>query len=446
MGDGRRQFYFVLNLQFGLEGQYGTGKLFFKDFEIVNVGSEEYPREEYREVGSDGLIENFDNYDFNSDMYFVWLHSEGNKDEYLNLNKQVKVGSNNIACGQFEYKSDMEPALYYLPVKAAEGSTFTSLSLWLKDASMLSGDGRAAYITNWSPDVTVKIRLATGEIYDYLIKKLDRAWYEYDIPFDQFKISNEDELTSPAKEITSETITHIGVQFQYFYYDADGKPMPLYSISNPVYIDNIYFSKFEAERKIVKDRIVSLDSTSKLAVVEDFEGYDLTSDMLDFWNNGKQYEYQKMELSNDVSSQGGNHSIKLQYMTKKESPSYFIAPAIDDTVQTKVFRFDIKSEQVATVYLNFYTNLGGQEVQFRATLSDVGNQWTRYILGFSNIHKSGEDTNFNINYIQNITRITFGMTCYAVDTEQLAYVYVDNLVFDGNYDSYGTNIQEVITE
>ena len=26
MGDGRRQFYMILNLQFGCEGQYGTGK------------------------------------------------------------------------------------------------------------------------------------------------------------------------------------------------------------------------------------------------------------------------------------------------------------------------------------------------------------------------------------------------------------------------------------
>ena len=443
MGDGRRQFYFILNLQFGLEGEYGTGSLFFKNFEVIDITDEEYKRETVRVVGSDGLIENFDDYDFNSDMYFIWSHSEDNKDEYMNLNKANKAGYENVACGQFEYKSDMAQALYYIPIQA-EGN-YTSLSLWLKDASMKSGDDRVAYFTNWSPDVGVYVRLATGEIYVYTIEALDRAWYQYDIPFSAFEISNEDDLKSNPKEITAETITHVGVSFQFFYKNAAGVGIPVYSISNPVYIDNIYLTNFETNRKNVKERVVSYDETAKTAEVENFEAYEVTRDMLDFWHNGKTFDYQQMELSDDVSSLGGNHSIKLKYITKKDSPSYFIAPALDSSIKTRTFRFDIKSEKTATVYLNFYANLGGTEAQYRATLSNVGNQWTRYILGFSNIHKLGDnDTNFNLNNIPNITKITFGVTSYATETEEVSYIYVDNLVFDGNYTSYATNIKTVI--
>ena len=430
VSEGRRQFYFILALHFGLEKQYGTGKLFFKDFEIVNTQSDEYKREEKRIVGSDGLIENFDNYDFNTDMYFIWQHSENNKDEYLALNKTNKTGYGNVACGQFEYKSDMEAALYYIPI-SAEGS-YSSFSLWLKDASMRSGSEKANNVEDWAPTTIVKIRLATGEIYDYKIPHLDRAWYQYDIPFTSFELSNEDDLTSPAKPITAEAITHVGISFQYFYYDSTGNSMPLYSISNPVYIDNIYLTNFESIRKNAKERIVNYDTESKTAVVEDFESYEFSSDMLAFWNNGKTFEYQQMELSNDVSSLGGTHSLKGKYITRKDSPSYFIAPALDKSIKTRVFRFDVKCDYVSTVYLNFYVKAGsGSENQFRATLNNIGNEWTRITVGFSNITDSSGE--FSMNYIQYISRISFGVTSYAVTTEEEAYLYIDNMVFDGNY-------------
>ena len=443
MGDGRRQFYFILNLQFGLEGEYSTGSLFFKDFEVIDITKQEYQRETVRVVGSDGLIENFDNYDFNSDMYFIWSHSEDNKDEYMDLNKVNKTGNNNVACGQFEYKSDMEKALYYLPIKA-EGD-FSSLSLWLKDASIKSGDGRAGYITEWSPDVGVYIRLATGEIYLYEIKKLDRMWYQYDIPFSAFEISNEDELTSNPKAITAETITHIGVSFQFFYYDINNVAMPLYSISNPVYIDNIYLSNFETTRKNAKDRIVTYNTTTKYGLIDDFESYEVDSDMLDFWGDGKQYEYQHKELSNDVSSQGGTKSLKLKYITRLASPSYLIAPAMDIDADIKTIRFDVKSELSATVYFNIYVRSGGSESQYRATLTEVDDKWTTYIIGFANITDPNDsESTFNKNYIPYISKITFGVVSYALTTEEPSYIYVDNLKFDGHYTKNGTFVKTVI--
>ena len=445
MGDGRRQFYFILNLQFGLEGQYGTGSLFFKDFEVVDIKQEEYQRETVRVVGEDGLIENFENYDFNSDMYFIWTHSEGNKDEYMDLNKSITTGFNNSACGQFEYKSDMEQALYYLPI-TTEGN-YTSLSLWLKDASMKSGDGRAGYVTEWSPDTGVYIRLATGEIYVYEIKNLDRVWYQYDIPFSSFVLTNEEEVTLPAKEITSTTITHVGVAFQYFYKDANGKGMPLYSISNPVYIDNIYLTNFETARKNTKEKIVKCDETTKLADVEDFESYVNDREVYDFWSFGKSFEYQHMELSQDVSSRGGTNSLKLQYVTKKDSPSYYISPAIDPSVEIKTFRFDLKSEIKSTVYLNFYIKSGSSEGQYRATLTNVSNKWTTYIIGFANITDINDpESTFNKNYLAYISRISFGVTSSVLSTEENSYIYIDNLAFDGNYDKNTTKVVKVIDE
>lgn len=445
MGDGRRQFYFILNLQFGLEGQYGTGSLFFKDFEVVDINDKEYKREEKRVVGSDGLIEDFNNYDFNSDMYFIWIHSDGNKDEYMDLNKTNKTGFNNVACGQFEYKSDMENALYYLPI-SADGD-YTSLSLWLKDASVRSGDGRAASVTNWSPDVGVYVRLATGEIYVYEIEKLERVWYQYDIPFTSFTLTNEEDLKAPKKPITAEAITHVGVSFQYFYKDASGKAIPLYSISNPVYIDNIYLTTFETLRKNTKERTVKYDEETHLAEVEDFESYGTTREVYDFWNYGKTFEYQQMELSNDVSSVGGTNSLKLQYLTKKDSPSYYISPAIDPSVNLKVFRFDLKSEISATVYLNFYVASGSSEGQYRVTLTGVTSKWTTYIFGFAHIIDINDsESTFSKNYLSYITRISFGVTSSATAESEYSYIYIDNLAFDGNYDKNSTKVIQVIDE
>lgn len=442
-GDGKRQFYYIINLQFGLEGIYSTGKLFWKDFEVVDINSEEYQRDTVRQVASDGLIENFNDYEFNSDMYFIWTQSQNNKDEYMTLNTKSKTGSNNPQCGQFEYKSDMEAALYYLPIKA-EGN-YSSLSIWMRDASVKSGDDRVSGLTEFSPDVGIYIRLVTGEIYVYQIKKLARAWYEYDIPFDEFTLTNDNELHAPAQPITAQGMTHVGFSFYFAYFDTDGKPLPLYSQSNPVLVDNIYLTNYLTHRQIAKDRIVVMDSNTKLAVVDDFELYENNNDMLDFWSDGRNYEYQNKELSDDVSSQGGHHSLKLQYMTRENSPSYYISPAMDPSVSCRCFKFDLKSEHTSTVYLNFYTTTSGQEAQYRLTLSNVGNEWTEYIVGFGNIKNlSNDELSFNLNYIPFITRISFGVTSYATQTPTLSNIFIDNLIFTANYTSYSTFIKNVI--
>ena len=155
MGDGRRQFYMILNLQFGCEGQYGNGAIYFKDFEIIKL--REVIPETKRVVSADGMIEDFNNYTYNSEMFMIWEHSIDNKDEYMALNTANKIGgTSNPYCGQFEYKSDMMEAMYYLPIEAS--GNFDGFSIWMKDGSVKPGEAKVDHVTNWSPQVRVLIR------------------------------------------------------------------------------------------------------------------------------------------------------------------------------------------------------------------------------------------------------------------------------------------------
>lgn len=447
MGDGRRQFYFILNLQFGLEGQYGTGSIFFKDFEIVS--KKNYSDETYRSVGASGLVENFDNYTFNSEIYFIWNQSEQNKDEFMDLNTVSRVGNNNVQCGQFEYKTDMAEAQYYLPVRIQEGLTFTSLSLWLKDASIKSTDGRASAVTEFNPDFGVYLALATGELYGYILQSLSTTWYQYDIPFENFTLMNEESLGGrDPQPITNAGIAYIGFTISYRY------SVPLYAPWNPVLIDNIYFSNVGDFTKIAKQRIVSRDADD-LAYIDTFEGYDNPEKALDFWLDGRDYDYQHREMSTDVSSEGGANSLALQYKTKNESPSYVVSPSLHTSVtdsdldpKFRSLKIHLKSDKAATVYLNLYNRVDGKDVQYRATINNVGTVWTEYILGFEKFGKIVNNAvSFETTYLQKdlqyLSRVTIGVVYNSGENEELATLYVDNVAFDATH-GYTADIKRVI--
>lgn len=429
LGDGRRQFYFILNLQFGLEGQYGTGSIFFKDFEITEKAL--YTTETKRVVGEDGMVENFDNYTYNSDMYYIWQHSINNKDEYMGLNKTQKPGSNNVAAGQFEYKADMEAALYYIPVEVKHN--FSSLSIWLKDMSIKSTNDRAISITDYRPDVGIHIRLTTGEDYLYTIKSLPRVWYVYNIPFNEFDITNEDDLPAPKKDITSQTITHIGISFRFIYKDSKGNELKLYANNNPVLLDNFGFTKFTELSSELKEKVVSMNSDN-IAVVDNFESYANTTALEEYWIDGRDYDYQKKALSTEVSSQGGSKSLDLQFKTKSESPSYYVLTTLDSSVVCRVFKLDLKCDRPAKVYINFYIKIGGNESQYRATIDPASTEWTEYVIGFKAFkHTNNSDENFGVNQLEFINRISIGMVYSDTTEAEEAHLLVDNLAFDGNF-------------
>lgn len=454
-GDGKRQFYYVLNIQFGLEGQYSTGSIYFKDLEVVTAKNPAVTPT--RTVGNNGVIENFDNYTYNSEMYFIWTQSVNNKDEYMALNQDLKVGQSNVQCGQFEYKSDMEPALYYLPLDMQASTAFNAFSIWLKDTSIKSKDDRAIGITDYRPTVSIYIRLSTSEIYSYTINKLNRLWYKYDIPFSSFTITNEDDLLVPKQDITSGAITHIGVSFSYTYYDpATGKHMPLYSQNNPVLLDNLCFvNLIGGYRAACKERVVSRGA-GNIALVDNFDSY-MDEDITDYWIEANpDLDYSGKTITNDVSSVGGTNSVGFNYLTKTEKkncPKYYIAPAlqenvIDDTTPLfRTFSINLKSEFPATVYVSLITKVSGKENEYQATFANVNSQWTEYKKGFK-YFKLTSDTTENINNsdLKYLYRISITMVYTSASSEIESRVFVDNIAFDANYNSYTTDISTVLSQ
>ena len=442
MGDGRRQFYMILNLQFGCEGQYGNGAIYFKDFEIIKL--RDVIPEAKRVVSADGMIEDFNNYTYNSEMFMIWEHSIDNKDEYMALNTANKIGgTSNPYCGQFEYKSDMMEAMYYLPIEAS--GNFDGFSIWMKDGSVKPGETKVDHVTNWSPQVRFLIRLVTGEIYEYIVNPLPTIWNEYNVNFADFRLTNDDELKVPAVPITAEGITHIGFAFQYYYYDASGRAMPMYSMQNPVYVDNIRLSNNTETGIVTKDKVIVMDGN--LAKFDDFESYSNSDDVMNVWSYGKDFEYQLMELSNEVSSEGGNKSAKMQFKSHDNSPSYGMAPAVSKDVRARAVRFHLKSDVPATIYFNIYLKIGSTTQQYRATIAAAPQVWTEYEIGFS-IETIDGVKNFEVVSGVNtrsllasdmpfIQKVTFGAV-YSGDASATLYnFYVDNFEFDNSL-SYST--------
>ena len=444
LGDGKRQFYFILNIQFGLEGQYGTGTLTFKDFEIVSKA--DYIEDEYRPIGNDGLIENFDSYKTTSEIYFAWKTSSNNKDEYMSLNSTNKAGgATNPFCGQFEYKSDMEAAEYGIPVSVKD--QFTAVSFWIKDASLKTSDPRFPHVTDWSPKVRVALYLLTGEIYTYYFEHIDKIWYAYTIPFSEFECSNTaDLLGGKANPISGPGIGGVSISFQYFYYDNNGNPLPVYSYRNKVYVDTFKFTFDTDFSKVEQEKIIHMDGDK--ALIDDFEAYSTTDDLLVNWNNGRDYEYQLMALSNDVSSEGGNHSIDMQYRTNSDSISYYIAPGVASDVEGRGMRLSLKGDNNVTVYVNIYLTVGSTNLQYRATLTKVSSDWTEYCIGFSNFTRvDSTDTTRSLTTkdMPYVTRVSFGAVRSGDTQQTLSHFYADNIMFDSSL-TYSTNTKRTIDQ
>ena len=428
--DGKRQFYYILNLQFGLEGAgaSNSGTLTFSNFEIVNL--KDYRTEEFRAVTVDGLIENFDQYTYNHDIYYLWECTDENKDEYMVLDSAHKFGKNNVYDGQFEYKADMADAKYTLPIKTPD-SSFTSFNFLMKDASIKKDDPKFSHLDNVSPDVFISLQLQSGEIYQYIIVGLERAWYQYEISFKDFYLANRGDIQFLPAALTSDMISSISFAFKYYYFDYMGNPSPTYMDGNIVYIDNIYLGHAAETSQVLKEQIIHKDENG-VAMVDDFESYESTDDMLDYWSDGRSYDYQQKELSNDVSGRGGNHSGKYKFLSNSDSPAYYIAPSIGSDVDCRGIKLDLKCTVKATIYINFYITIGTSQAQYRATLTSVETSWYEYMIGVSNFSIVGSSSTRPLtkNDLVNINRISIGVVYYAGSGANTQYVYADNIAFD----------------
>lgn len=438
-GDGKRQFYYIINIQFGCEGQYGNGTVCFKDFEIVKKS--DYRTEEYRTIANDGIIEDFESYHFSPETYLHWDMSDVNKDEYIAVNTSNKIGPNNKACGQFEYKADMQPAEYTIPIKVSQN--FNALSLWIKDASVKYDPyGKYNHLTSISPEMKIVIDLVTKERYEYVIPSVDRYWYNYVIPFSSFTLGNEDDLTHVANKITVGGILDVGFTFQYFYYDSRGNAKPTYANNNPVYIDNMKFMNSSVFEKTLLEKIIDFDGD--VAMMDDLENYANNDELLGYWVNGTDFEYQHMELSSEVSSRGGTKSVAMQYRNRSDSPSYYFAPTFAPNTSSRGVKVDIKGDGVVTIYLNVYMTISDKTYQYRATINNVAASWNTYTISFDKwaIITSGTTRAMSKDDMNYIYRFSVGMVYpNGATTPETHTIYFDNFRLDKTieYETYNVS-------
>lgn len=434
--EGKRQFYYIENIQFGLNNCYNTGSIFYKDFEIITTPS---VSENKREVGQDGVIENFDNYSTRLNAYESWECSVENKDEgiFLNSDEMFHDGTN-VNAGRFTYKTDMQMASYdiYTDVKA---QGLNAIKFWIKDASVPKTEGTpfSDYTgDDVAPLVVIQIALNDGRWYRYQIDKAPRKWTEYVIPFSEFYLFQGSEYEDSPAAI-SENVVNFAFGMQYFYM-YNGKGYPLYTQNNPVFMDNIMFTSATSMSEVALENELHPDA-NKVTLVDNFE-YESDEALHNKWFgiSKDHLEYEHIELSNDVSSEGGTHSMKLDYKGST-SPSYAVYPTIGSDSESRCLSVDIKGDGIATVYLNIYLRGGNNTlVQYRYIINKAANGWNRYVIGFSDEIWTNMTNSQSIGTksLQMIQRFTFGVA--GGSGESVASIYVDNLKFCYN-PGFGVN-------
>ena len=435
--EGKRQFYYIENLQFGLNNCYGSGTITYKDFEIVTLPS---VSKNPIIVGEDGIIENFDEYNYRTEAYMHWETSVDNKDEGIFLASEERYhDATNKFAGKFTYKADMSMAAYdtYLTVNAVGKN---AIKFWIKDASIKNiPDNAPASIKNLSLDdivakVVLQIALNDGRWYRYVIEKAPRRWTEYTIPFADFSLYQGIELdTSDPKE--SQNVVNFAFGLQYFYMNG-AVGYPLYTQNNPVYMDNIMFTTATEAKTEALEMELHPDETTKVTLVDNFE-YANNASLANHWFGLNKHDYEHLELSNDVSTEGGTHSMKLDYKGAN-SPSYATYPTVGSDVTCKAISIDIKGDGVATIYLNFYIRSGNNLHQYRHTISNPATGWDRYVIGFgtTNFQSLTSGPALGQNSMQNLARLTFGIVNNS--GTEVSSIYVDNVQFLLNGVSYST--------
>lgn len=426
-GDGHRQFAYILQMQFGLRNVYGGGSISFKDVELIEIPA---VSENKKVVGEDGIIEDFDSYTDRTQIYESWEMSSDNKDESVALSTSEMFHNGvNVNCGQFAYKTDMSLA-YYDVYTDVNVTGLNAIKFWVKDRSNKSSDPRFEYLN--SEDVaskmTIQIALKDGRWYRYVIEKAPKRWTEYTLKFTDFTLEQGVE-TSTSTPITSEYVVNFAFGFQYFYYLENGMPFPTYIESNPVYMDSIRFANANETRSEELEKVLHPDQ-NKTTLVDNFE-YEDQDSLANHWLGLNKLDYEKVTLSDDVSSEGGSHSMKLDYKGYS-SPSYAHYPAVGSDVESRSIIVDIKGDGKATIYLNLYVNVGSSLKQYRYTIMTAESGWNRYVIGLGTSNFVPIDDpkapSIGKTTMQNLQRLTFGIVNNS--SQEVSSIYIDNLKFD----------------
>ncbi len=442
-GDGAKQFYYIQKFNIGLADNYSTGSLSIKDLEVIKI--DDIVENRKRIVSNDGCIDNFNDYDIYTEMYYYWDQSVVNKDEAMKLDTIHKAGgSTNTYCAEFDYKADMEMATYqiYLDTKNVDPS-LNAFSIWLKDASVKFDDPAVAYLDekDIAAEMTIQLTMDTGEWYRYVIDKVEKEWHKYTIKFDDFTLNNGDTLFDKPNPLNVNHIIHMAFGFKYLYYDQQGNHHPTYAIANPVYLDEIYF-KSASETSIVEISGTIKEDTDdpNKITIETMEGYDRDADIFEYWSYLTERDYNEMALATDVSSIGGSKSLRMHYKGY-ESISYSRATQFANTITAKGFSIDVKGDGKATVYLNLNWRSGTTLMKMRFTLSNLPTVWTHYEIGFELFKDvNGSSKTISANYAKNIESVSFGIVNSDYSNSD---IYVDNLRLLKNI-GYTTNTRTTI--
>ncbi len=428
-GDGSRQFYYVKQLQLGLEGAYATGSITVSDIKVAYM-AEEVEGLYRSEIGDNGVIDDFNGYTNNVEAYYKWMLSDTNKDEAISIEKDLAFGSGN-ACGKLGYKADMGQAMYGTAFDSPK-KYYNAVSFWAMDRSVKSDNAAFNYLSDVSAQMIVALYVNTGEEYHAVINSVDKYWTEYTISFDDFTLS--EGFYGDVTPLTSENVVAIRLGFQYYYYAKYGEqllPYPVYVSSNFVYVDNIGFTVAEesSERELMKKLVPSAEN-DKICVVADF---DEDTEETFAVKGEKGYEYESVALSTTTATGSGN-SAKMNYRGNSDSVAYGINTVIDESVSANSIKVLIKGDGKATVYINVYMVFAGAAYKYRATLTQVSEEWTVYTIGFDNFEKieGSGSVALSRSKVRYITKITFGMV-NSSDGE-LSCIYVDKITLDGTID------------
>ena len=425
-GDGAKQFYYIQRFNIGFADSYSAGTISIKDLEVIKI--DDIVENRKRTVGSDGCIENFDNYDIYTQLYYYWDQSTVNKDEAMKLDTIHKTGGkNNPYCGEFDYKADMEQAVYQLYMDCSAVTGKSAFSLWLKDASVKFDDSAVAYLKDEdvTAEMTIQLTMDTGEWYRYTIDKVAKEWTKYTIAFDDFELFNRDTLFDVPNPLSTEHIIHLAFGFKYLYYDQQGQHHPTYAIANPVYLDEIYFTNAtQSSVEEIPGTIKPDDDTGNVTTVETMEIYATTADIFENWSYGNDRSYNALVLDTDVSSQGGSKSIKMHYKGG-DSVSYVRTTMFAQTVKAKGVALDIKGDGKVTMYLNLNWRSGTTLYKLRYTIQYIPTTWTHYELGFNLFSDiNGSSKVIQMDTTKNIESISFGLV--NSDSSE-SDVHVDNI-------------------
>ena len=441
-GDGAKQFYYIPKISFGLSDNYSSGTLSLRDLEVIKIDDIIDSRK--RVVGENGCIENFNNYDIYTQIYYYWEQSTVNKDEAMKLDTIHKAGgTTNTYCAEFDYKADMEQAVYQLYMDTTNVEGKTALSLWLRDATPKSDVNTFNYLADEevAAEMTIQLTMDSGEWYRYIIDPVKKEWSKYTIAFSDFELFNEDDLFDEPQPLSCNHIVHMAFGFKYNYYDEQGNHVPTYAIANPVYIDEIYFTSATTSGITTIESTISedTDNTNRITV-DTLEKYQANEDVFDYWSYATEKEYNSMTLSNDVSSQGGAKSLKMHYMGS-DSVSYSRITQFASSVTAKGINIDIKGDGKATIYINLNWRSGATLYKMRYTLTNAPAVWTHYELGFTNFPDvNGSNKKITMNYAKAIESISFGIV-NSDKTE--SDIYIDNLALVKDIE-YSTNVQTPI--